>query len=185
VLLGDVRIEAAMQHWRRDLPLYVVTSGPIPPNPSELLGSRRLAELVAGLVANGMFVVFDSPPLLPVTDAAVLARATQGALVVTRVGSTRTDQLETSLEALQHIGARILGVVANRVKRKGKGGGYEGYYTAQPSGRRQTTGNATMRLAMRDGAGEALGAPTSAHALVGQPTAPGTEETGQVSVREH
>ncbi|PWR14303.1 hypothetical protein DKT69_17050 [Micromonospora sicca] len=133
VLVGDVQIEAAMQHWRRDLPLYVVASGPTPPNPSELLGTRRLADLVAGLVANGMTVIFDSPPLLPVVDAAVLARATDGALVVTRVGSTKTDQLETSIQALRQVDARILGVVANGVKRKKKRG-YDGYYTDQHSG---------------------------------------------------
>ncbi|MFG2108111.1 polysaccharide biosynthesis tyrosine autokinase [Micromonospora chersina] len=130
VLIGDVPIEAAMHHWRRELPLYVVTSGPTPPNPSELLGTRRLADLVAGLVASGMTVIFDSPPLLPVTDAAVLARATDGALVVTRVGSTKTDELETSIEALRNVDARILGVVANRVKRKKK----DGYYGDQASG---------------------------------------------------
>ncbi|MEH0825330.1 MULTISPECIES: polysaccharide biosynthesis tyrosine autokinase [unclassified Micromonospora] len=130
VLVGDVPIEAAMHHWRRELPLYVVTSGPTPPNPSELLGTRRLADMVAGLVASGMVVIFDAPPLLPVIDAAVLARATDGALVVTRVGSTKTDQLATSIEALRHVDARILGVVANRVKRKNK----DGYYADQPGG---------------------------------------------------
>ncbi|MFE9956936.1 polysaccharide biosynthesis tyrosine autokinase [Micromonospora sp. NPDC005299] len=130
VLIGDVRIEAAMHHWRQELPLYVVTSGPTPPNPSELLGTRRLADLVAGLVASGMTVIFDSPPLLPVTDAAVLARSTDGALVVTRVGSTKVDELETSIETLRNVDARILGVVANRVKRKKK----DDYYAAQPSG---------------------------------------------------
>ncbi|WP_280838772.1 polysaccharide biosynthesis tyrosine autokinase [Micromonospora sp. A200] len=130
VLVGDVPIEAAMHHWRRELPLYVVTSGPTPPNPSELLGTRRLADLVAGLVASGMTVIFDAPPLLPVTDAAVLARATDGALVVTRVGSTKADELATSIEALRDVDARILGVVANRVKRKNK----DGYYADQSSG---------------------------------------------------
>ena len=138
VLLGDVTMDAALQHWRRDLPLYVVTSGPVPPNPSELLGSRRLADMVASMVANNMTVVFDSPPLLPVTDAAILARVTQGAIMVTRVGSTKIDQLETAIESLKAVDARILGVVANRVRRKkGKRGTYDGYYTAQPSGRGQ------------------------------------------------
>lgn len=142
VLLGDVRLEAAMQQWRRDLPLYVITSGPIPPNPSELLGSRRLAEMVQSLLAANMVVIFDSPPLVPVTDAAVLARATQGALVVTRVGSTHTDQLDTAIESLRNVDARILGVVANRVK---NAKGRYGYYTAQPSGWRDTKAKAAAR----------------------------------------
>jgi capsular exopolysaccharide synthesis family protein len=136
VLLGDVPINHAMQHWREDLPLYIVTSGPIPPNPSELLGSHRLEKVLASLKASKMTVIFDSPPLLPVTDAAILARATRGALVVTRVGSTKTDQLGAAVDALRAVDAAVLGVVANRVKGKKKSA-YGSYYTAQPSGWKQ------------------------------------------------
>ena len=134
VLVGDVAVDNALQQWRHDLQLYVMTSGPIPPNPSELLGSNRLASMVQHLMSAHMTVIFDSPPLLLVTDAAILARMTHGALVVTRIGSTKTDQLEGAVEALRAVEAKVLGVVANRVK-KTRSSAYGGYYTAQPTGR--------------------------------------------------
>lgn len=118
VLLGDVPVNHALQQWRGDLPLYVLAAGPRPPNPSELLGSARLKNVVASLEGSGMTVVFDSPPLLPVTDAAIIARVTGGAIVVTYVGSTRTDQLAEAVESLRTVQATVLGVVANRVKGK-------------------------------------------------------------------
>ncbi|MDT5024476.1 MAG: tyrosine-protein kinase, partial [Micromonosporaceae bacterium] len=74
-------------------------------------------------------------PLLPVTDAAIIGRATGGALLVVRLGSTRTDQLWAAAHALRNVDANILGLVANRVKRKSKSA-YGAYYTAQPAGRR-------------------------------------------------
>lgn len=163
VLLGDVPLESAMQQWRPDLPLHVITSGPIPPNPTELLGSRRLAEAVQSLLAANMVVIFDSPPLVPVTDAAVLARATQGALVVTRVGFTHIDHLDATIEALQNVDARILGVVANRVKNTE---GRYAYYAAQPSGWRGVRAKVSARS--RATAGAARGVPASP--MAEQPT---------------
>jgi succinoglycan biosynthesis transport protein ExoP len=78
-----------------------LTSGPIPPNPSELLGSLRLVELIAELLTECDVVLFDSSPLLPVTDAALLACVTDGALVVTRAKTTRAGQLAASVAALR------------------------------------------------------------------------------------
>ena len=118
VLLGDVPVNRALQQWRDNLPLFILAAGPTPPNPSELLGSTRLAKMIASLESSGMTVIFDSPPLLPVTDAAIIARMTGGAVVVTRVGRTRTDQLAEAIEALRTAGATVLGIVANRVKGK-------------------------------------------------------------------
>jgi capsular exopolysaccharide synthesis family protein len=122
VLLGDTGVDTALQRWRDDLPLFLLTAGPLPPNPSELIGSARMAELVRHLTGHGMTVVVDSPPLLPVTDAAILARVTDGALVVTRTGSTRIEQLTTAVEALRTASAPILGVVLNRVPKRGLAG---------------------------------------------------------------
>ncbi|MBM0236228.1 polysaccharide biosynthesis tyrosine autokinase [Micromonospora sp. ATA32] len=134
VLLGDVPVNNALQHWRPDLPLYILAAGPKPPNPSELLGSARLKNIIESLQASGMIVVFDSPPLLPVTDAAIIAQATDGAVVVTRVGRTRTDQLASAIETLRSVNATVLGVVANRVKRP-KETTYSKYH-ASPTSRR-------------------------------------------------
>lgn len=135
VLLGDVSVGQAIHQWRDDLPLYVMTTGPTPPNPSELLGSVRLLEVVDALQASGATVIFDSPPLLPVTDAAVIARATGGAILVVRYGSTRDEQLASAVDALRTAGANVLGVVGNRVSRRRKAS-YGGYYVEQPSGKK-------------------------------------------------
>nr|WP_051571224.1 polysaccharide biosynthesis tyrosine autokinase [Cryptosporangium arvum] len=115
VLLGDVGALEALQQWQADLPLFVMTSGPIPPNPSELLGSTRLQQLLDEFGKRGMTVVFDSPPLLPVTDAAIVARVTDGALLVTYIGSTYKEHVLASVDALQTAGASLLGTVANRI----------------------------------------------------------------------
>ncbi|MBM0225702.1 polysaccharide biosynthesis tyrosine autokinase [Micromonospora sp. ATA51] len=125
VLLGEMPVDRALQQWRVDLPLYVLAAGPRPPNPSELLGSPRLRKVIESLESSGMTVIFDSPPLLPVTDAAVIARITRGALVVTRVGRTGTDQLAEAVESLRTVGANVLGLVANRVKKKAEWSYYD------------------------------------------------------------
>ncbi len=127
VLLGDLPIDEALQSWNEDLPLRVLSAGPLPPNPSELIGSTRMASLISSLTAGGVTVVLDSPPLLPVTDAALLARATDGGLVVTRAASTHTDQLASACESLRITGATVLGVVLNRVPRKRSSSYYGGY----------------------------------------------------------
>ncbi|MFN0281370.1 MAG: polysaccharide biosynthesis tyrosine autokinase [Kineosporiaceae bacterium] len=129
VLLGDVPLGDAVQPWRDDLALWVLTSGPIPPNPSELIGSARMVQVVEQLVAEGYVVVVDSPPLLPVTDASILARITSGALLVVRARATRVEQLAAGADALRAAGAPILGVVVNCVPKSGRGyyygsGGY-------------------------------------------------------------
>jgi capsular exopolysaccharide synthesis family protein len=128
VLLGEVAPDAALQNWRNDLPLQVLASGPVPPNPSELIGSARMADLIRHLTDAGTTVVIDSPPLLPVTDAAVLARATDGALVVTRAGATHTDQLAGAVAILRTAGATVLGLVLNRVTGRSSSGYGSGYY---------------------------------------------------------
>lgn len=114
VLIGDVALTDALQVWRPDLPLRILTAGPLPPNPSELLSSSRMAALVEELTDGGHTVVIDSPPLLPVTDAAILARVTDGALLVVRARSTRSDQVLAAIESLAAAGAPLLGTVLTR-----------------------------------------------------------------------
>jgi succinoglycan biosynthesis transport protein ExoP len=127
VLLGTVQVETAVQTWREDLPLYVLPSGPNPPNPSELLGSQRMADLVKRLESEVDVVLFDAPPLLPVTDAAVLGRHVNGALLVTRAGATKLEHLKQAAESLRSVDVRILGTVLNRKPRRGKGSSYDSY----------------------------------------------------------
>lgn len=112
--------------------LAVITSGRIPPNPSELLGSNRMRDLIQTLSEHA-FVIIDSPPLLPVTDAAVLATSADGALIVVTAGKTTYDMLHRANENLGKANARTLGIVLNRVPRRGSaayyGYQYQGDYT--------------------------------------------------------
>ncbi|MFF2316489.1 polysaccharide biosynthesis tyrosine autokinase [Arthrobacter sp. NPDC058097] len=117
-LVGDADVNDLLQPWG-DGGLYVLTSGQIPPNPSELLGSDEMKQLLIRLEQVFDAVIIDAPPLLPVTDASVLAQQVGGVLVV--VGSRKIKQhdLEKSLGALQLVGGNLLGVVLNLLPSKG------------------------------------------------------------------
>lgn len=113
-----------------DSHLSVLPAGTVPPNPSELLGSEAMAHLLATVERQYDYILFDSPPLLPVTDAVVLAAQTGGAIVVARSGIVRRPQLETALALLEAGSVTLLGLVVNDVPatRAGGYGGYGAYY---------------------------------------------------------
>lgn len=104
--------------------LSVVPSGPIPPNPSELLASDRMRELVKVVRAQFDFVVIDTPPLLPVTDASLVGDLVDGVTLCLRAGKVTRDEARSCLDRLQLAGIRILGVVLNR--HSTSQGGYAG-----------------------------------------------------------
>lgn len=112
VLVDRASIHDAIQHHDPDLP-DVLTSGQLPPNPSELLGSRRMEELLAELKVTYEVVLVDCPPLLPVTDPMVVSRFADGVLLVIRAGVTTRDQAEAAKAACVKAGARIFGAVLN------------------------------------------------------------------------
>jgi capsular exopolysaccharide synthesis family protein len=114
--------------------LDILPSGPIPPNPSELLGSRAMAELLDELTASYDMVLLDSPPVLPVTDAAVLSKLAGGALVVVGTDRIHRPQLLDTLESLNTVDARVFGLVVNKISRRDAGGyGYQTGYTYRTS----------------------------------------------------
>jgi len=117
VLIGRADLQDAMQPWG-DGSLNVLPSGQIPPNPSELLGSGSMAKLLYLLASQYYIVLIDTPPLLPVTDAAILAKITGGAVVVAAADVLNRQQLADGLGALKDVGARVLGVVLNRLAYK-------------------------------------------------------------------
>jgi capsular exopolysaccharide synthesis family protein len=121
VLLGKIRADEAVQ--KHETGLHVLTSGTVPPNPAELLQSHAMAELLADLRTKYDTIVFDAPPLLPVTDAALLASQVDGALLVVRHGKTTREQLHSAHERLAGVGAHPLGVVFNMVPNR-RGGNY-------------------------------------------------------------
>mgnify|MGYP001289129090 CR=1 FL=1 len=106
--------------------LRLMTSGKLPPNPSEMLGSRRMQQLVSDLLAEADVILFDSPPVLAVADAPVLASHLDGVVLVTEAGATRRDAARQAVANLQHAGATILGAVVNQFSKSG--GGYYYYY---------------------------------------------------------
>jgi non-specific protein-tyrosine kinase len=125
VLIGKAAIADVLQPWG-DEPLSVLPSGPIPPNPSELLSSENMKHTISELTDLGDIVLVDAPGLLPVTDAAVLARICDGTLLVTRYGKTRREQVAQAVKRLDAVDARLLGCVLNFAPRKG-GEDYSGH----------------------------------------------------------
>jgi capsular exopolysaccharide synthesis family protein len=122
VALEDVLQDVA------DVPgLRILTSGPLPPNPAEMLDSPRMEELMAAIGAAADNVVVDTPPLLVVVDAAILARNANGTLLVFDSGATRVDTAKRAVEVLARVGVRPLGAVINRLDRN-RVGGYYYYY---------------------------------------------------------
>jgi len=117
-LLGDADVNDLLQHWGED-ELYILASGQIPPNPSELLGSEAMRELLFGLEQAFDTVIIDAPPLLPVTDAAVLARSAGAVVLVIGMQTVKQNDLEKSLKALELVQANLVGVVLNRLPSKG------------------------------------------------------------------
>lgn len=130
VLVGRAELDDVTQPWGR-LPLDVVPAGQIPPNSSELLGSTSMDRLLDDLRGRYDYVVLDAPPLLPVTDAAVLSRLTDGTLVVVATARTRKTQLADAVETLRQIGSRVLGVVLTMQPAK-EAGAYEAGYAYGP-----------------------------------------------------
>jgi non-specific protein-tyrosine kinase len=108
--------------------LRVLTSGPIPPNPSELLGSHRMAALLESLKQDADLIVIDSPPALAVTDASVLAGKVDGVILVVESGQTRRDMALKAKEQLQQVGAHVLGAALNKLSERTSGYYYYYYY---------------------------------------------------------
>ncbi|MDF2576452.1 MAG: chromosome partitioning protein, partial [Agromyces sp.] len=118
VLIGRARLSDVMLPWG-NRSLYVLPAGKIPPNPSELLGSKSMRQLLEALERDVDIVLCDAPPLLPVTDAAILANATSGAILVVSAGHTNRHQLSGAVDALNTAGAHIAGVAMTMVPTRG------------------------------------------------------------------
>ncbi|WP_150463151.1 polysaccharide biosynthesis tyrosine autokinase [Nesterenkonia ebinurensis] len=118
VLIGRADLEDVFQQWgnRR---LLVLPSGMIPPNPSELLGSQQMQSLLSTVSTGSDVVIIDAPPLLPVTDAAILARQTAGAIVAVSASRTSRGQLGQALENLENVGAKVAGIALTMVPTRG------------------------------------------------------------------
>ncbi|MCG5102613.1 CpsD/CapB family tyrosine-protein kinase [Oceanobacillus alkalisoli] len=125
VLVGEISLEEAVNGTDIDT-LDVMTCGPIPPNPSELLGSRKMETLLKEAKLSYDLVIFDTPPVLAVTDAQILANIVDGSVLVVRSGSTEIEPAQKAKEALEPAKAKLLGVVLN--DREKKASNYYYYY---------------------------------------------------------
>lgn len=139
-IIGAADINDLLQPWGDDN-LFVLTAGQLPPNPSELLGSDSMKELIERLEGAFDTVIIDAPPLLPVTDAAVLSQQVGGVVVVVGSQRVRRPELERSLNALNLVGADVLGIVLNRIPTRGPDAYAYDYYSyvsdpVKPVGRR-------------------------------------------------
>jgi len=95
--------------------LWLLPSGPLPPNPSELLGSRRMEDIIASLTEKADVVLFDAPPIIAVTDAAVLSSKVDGVLLVINAGKTKREHAQRAKALLEKVNARLVGAVLNNV----------------------------------------------------------------------
>ena len=123
VVAGAHKLDDVLVPWNHGM-LTVLPAGTTPSDPSQLLGSNMMETLLGELRSRFDIVILDAPPLLPVSDAAVLARVTDGALLVSRHGRTKRDQLAKAVESLTAVNAHIIGSVLNFVPPKEHLDGY-------------------------------------------------------------
>ena len=133
VLLGEQTLEQVVLPVPGFDRLSLLPSGPVPPNPAELLNGARARDVFASLREQFDLVLIDSPPVLPVTDAAILSRHADATLMLAAAGQTRRGDLHRAVEKLNQVGTTILGVVLNKVSRQtGRNYGYSYGYGYKP-----------------------------------------------------
>ncbi len=135
VITQDKGIDEVIHHQDEVENLDIITSGPIPPMPSELLGSKKFEQLLEDLKVTYDYIFIDSPPVLSVTDASVLAAKVDGTiLVVISFGETKVDAAKTAMKSLERVGAKMLGVVLSKAKVNKSGYYYYYHYDYEYSG---------------------------------------------------
>jgi polysaccharide biosynthesis transport protein len=112
--------------------LRVITSGPIPPNPAEMLDSRLMTQILASLRQNTDLVIVDSPPVLPVADASILGSRCSGTVLVVDSGKTRTEIARRAVATLERANVNVVGVILNKMGAKQAAGYYYYYYGQKP-----------------------------------------------------
>jgi succinoglycan biosynthesis transport protein ExoP len=129
-LSGETDIESLMQSYPQQNNLKFLTSGPVPPNPAELLGSDEMRKLLSILTDRFAHVVIDSPPAISFTDASILSTMVDGVVLVVHGGRSSRAVVRRAKQQLLDVGAHIFGVVLNNVKVETQDYYYSGYYSA-------------------------------------------------------
>lgn len=122
-------LNGSLQKTRQEN-LYVISSGQLPPNPSELLGSRKMRDILDRIKEQSDITFIDTPPTMSVTDAVVLAPVVDGVIIVVKPGTTKMAAFEQSVDQLRRVGANLLGVIINDLdfNRSRYGYYYKNYY---------------------------------------------------------
>jgi capsular exopolysaccharide synthesis family protein len=106
--------------------LWLLTSGPTPPNPADMLGTHRVDQVISSLLTKADFILFDAPPVMAASDAAILGAKSDGVLLVIRAGKTRRDQSQRAKELLQRAKVRVVGVALTNAPKDSVMGEYYG-----------------------------------------------------------
>jgi capsular exopolysaccharide synthesis family protein len=115
MMLADQALEVPPLQNSTLTGLQLMASGPLPPRPSDLLGSKRMETVIERLLAQADILLFDAPPIMAVTDAVILATKVDGVLLVVSAGETKREHVQQALERLNKVNAHILGTVLNNV----------------------------------------------------------------------
>jgi Mrp family chromosome partitioning ATPase len=151
--MGERPVSAALQAVPGVPRLRLLASGPLPPNPSELLSSQRTADVFTALLADSDIVLIDSPPVLPVTDALVLFRHVEATLMVFSAGATTGKEAASALAKVRQVDGPVVGAVLNGVKpRPGYGYGYRYRYGYEPAQATPREGSARTNGSASNGA---------------------------------
>jgi capsular exopolysaccharide synthesis family protein len=129
-LSGDTEIDSLLQTYEQQPNLKFLTSGPVPPNPAELLGSDEMRKVLGLLSERFSHVVVDSPPVISFTDASILSTMVDGVVLVVHSGRSSRAVVRRAKQQLLDVGAHIFGVVLNNVKMETQEYYYSGYYSA-------------------------------------------------------
>jgi len=130
LLSGDTNIDGLIQSYARQPNLKLLTSGPVPPNPAELLGSDEMRKLLATLSQRFAHIIIDSPPTISFTDSSILSTMVDGVVLVVHGGRSSRAVVRRAKQQLLDIGAHIFGVVLNNVKLETQDYYYTGYYAS-------------------------------------------------------
>jgi capsular exopolysaccharide synthesis family protein len=138
LLSGDPNVDQYLQTYERQPNLKVLTSGPVPPNPAELLGSDEMRRLLAQLSTRFAHIIVDSPPTISFTDASILSTMVDGVVLVVHGGRSSRAVVRRAKQQLIDVGAHIFGVVLNNVKLDKQHdyyyvGYYSNYYYSNPN----------------------------------------------------
>lgn len=129
-LSGDTDIDGLLQNNEKQPNLKLLTSGPVPPNPAELLGSDEMRKLLATLGERFAHIIIDSPPVISFTDASILSTMVDGVVLVVHGGKSSRAVVRRAKQQLLDVGAHLFGVVLNNVKMETQDYYYSGYYSS-------------------------------------------------------